>query len=87
MSSPWVTSGHDERDAGRAEPLQRRRGQLEPRQVHRSGRRLQVGEQRVRLGDVDRDARLFGRRRPGSRRTATGAGSGEAGRGGGGWGE
>ena len=45
----------DERDTGLAEGADRRRVELEAGDLDRSGRGLEVGEQRVGLGDVDRD--------------------------------
>jgi hypothetical protein len=50
---------HDERDARGPQILQRRGGELEAGQVHGSGRRLEIGEQRVCLRDVDGDAGLL----------------------------
>ena len=52
---------HDERDAGGTQLLERRRGELEAREVDRAGRGLEVGEQRIGLGDVHGDAGLLGR--------------------------
>ena len=46
---------HDEGDAGLAHRSDRRRVEFQLGDLHRAGGRLQVGHQRIRLGDVDRD--------------------------------
>ncbi len=46
---------HDQRDAGLAQGPDRRRVELQAGEVDRTRGRLEVGEQRVRFGDVDRD--------------------------------
>ncbi len=58
---------HHERHARLAHRAERRRVQLEPGDLDRAGRGLEVGEQRVRLGDVDGDRGpvVRGRRRAG----------------------
>ena len=66
---------HDERDAGFAQRGDRRRVELEPGEVDRAGRGLEVGEQRIALGDVDGDRAgrgVDGRRRLGDRCRGTG---------------
>ena len=68
----------DERDAGLAQGADRRRVQLEPGDLDRPGGGLEVGEERVGLGDIDGDRWVVGRRASAPRRPAgvgTAAGS------------
>ena len=73
----------DQRHAGLAKGGDRRRVELETGDVDWTWRRLEVGEQRVALGDVDRDRAgrgVGGRRRLGDRFRGSGGGRGLDGR-------
>ena len=52
---------HDERDAAASQLVERRGRELEAREVDRTGCGLEVGEERIGLRDLHRDARLFDR--------------------------
>ena len=57
---PLRDQRHDQGDAGGPQCVHRGRAQLEARDVHGTGGRLEIGQQRVVVGDVDGDGRAVG---------------------------